>query len=147
MNFSFKDSLKKKTIAYYIGLVASVIALVSLIMFFVYASKNNSTSISFIIFVIVGIAVQLAMFFFDGLPCDLMAIVIPVCYMVGLTEELHTGVGNIVDSIQGIVMFGKAELASTNYLLAVLLGIATILAIVQVFMKKNKEVEDTTASA
>lgn len=139
MNFSIKENFKKKALGYYIGLIACAISFVSFIIFLVYASKNNSTSISCIIFLIVGMAVQLAMFFLDGLACDLMAIVIPVCYMVGLTEELHTGVGNIVDAMQGIVMFGKSELAVFNYLLAVLLLIATILAIAQVFMKKNKE--------
>lgn len=139
MNLSIKDNMKNKTIGYYLGLAASVIALVSLIIFFVYASKNNTTSVSCIIFLILGILLQVSMMFTKGKVSDIVSIFIPVCYMVGMTEELHTGVGNIVDALQGIVMFGKKELATFNYLLAVLLIIAVILAIVQVFMKKEKE--------
>lgn len=139
MNLSIKDNMKNKTVGYYLGLVASVIALVSLIIFFVYASKNNTTSVSCIIFLILGILLQVSMMFTKGKVSDIVSIFIPVCYMVGMTEELHTGVGNIVDALQGIVMFGKKELATFNYLLAVLLIIAVILAIVQVFMKKEKE--------
>lgn len=132
-------NFKKKTVGYYLGLLASLIALVSLIIFFVYAGKNNKTSVACIIFLIVGILVQIGMFFTDDRLSDILSVIIPICYMVGLTEELHTGVGNIVDALQGIVMFGKSELAIFNYLLAGLLLIATILAIVQVFLKKNKE--------
>lgn len=132
-------NFKKKTVGYYLGLLASLIALVSLIIFFVYAGKNNKTSVACIIFLIIGILVQIGMFFTDDRLSDILSVIIPICYMVGLTEELHTGVGNIVDALQGIVMFGKSELAIFNYLLAGLLLIATILAIVQVFLKKNKE--------
>lgn len=132
-------NFKKKTVGYYLGLLASLIALVSLIIFFVYAGKNNKTSVACIIFLIVGILVQIGMFFTDDRLSDILSVIIPICYMVGLTEELHTGVGNIVDALQGIVMFEKSELAIFNYLLAGLLLIATILAIVQVFLKKNKE--------
>ncbi len=139
MNLSIKDNMKNKTIGYYLGLGASVIALASLIIFFVYASKNNTTSVSCIIFLILGILLQVLMIFTKGKVSDIVSIFIPICYMVGMTEELHTGVGNIVDALQGIVMFGKKELATFNYLLAVLLVIAVILAIVQVFMKKEKE--------
>lgn len=132
-------NFKKKTVGYYLGLLASLIALVSLIIFFIYAGKNSKTSIACIIFLIVGILIQIGIFFTDSRLSDILSVIIPICYMVGLTEELHTGVGNIVDALQGIVMFGKSELAIFNYLLAVLLLIATILAIVQVFLKKNKE--------
>lgn len=141
MNFSFKENLKKKSVGYFLGLFASLISLISLIIFFVYAGKNNSTSVSCILFLIIGILLQLSMFFTDEKISDILSVFVPICYMVGLAEELHTGIGNIVDSIQGIVMFGNSSLVGFNYTLAVLLLVSTILAIVQIFMKKTKEAE------
>lgn len=141
MNFSIKENLKKKSLGYFLGLIASLIGLISLIIFFVYANKNKSTSVACILFLILGIVLQLFLFFTDEKLSDILSVFVPVCYMVSLIEELHTGVGNIVDSIQGIVMFGNSSLVGFNYTLAVLLLIATLLAIAQIFMKKTKEVE------
>lgn len=139
MSFNFKENLQKKMIGYYLGLVSAVLGLIALIIFQVYATKNKAGSAWVVVALILAVVIELAMFFLNEKISDIAAIVPPVLYMVGLGEELHTGVGNIVDALQGIVMFGNSSLASTNYLLAVLLGIACVIAIVACFLPKEKE--------
>ncbi|MFA6830346.1 MAG: hypothetical protein WCR67_06580 [Bacilli bacterium] len=139
MNFNLKENFQKKTIGFYLGLIAAVLGLVSLIIFAVYSTKNNGTSGWVYAALILAILVEISLFFLNEKISDIVAIAAPILYFVALGEELHTGVGNIVDSFQGIVMFGNASLASTNIMLAILLGIAGLISIVGCFLKKEKD--------
>lgn len=128
---NLKEKLKNKTIAYWIGCAA---ALVGLIVFGVYKSRAGEGTGWIFALLIIGILAQVALFFYDGKFGDFIAVVPPVLYVLSLALGLSGGVGNIADAVSNIVMFGLPELAPLNYAIAVILGIATVAAIVPCFM-------------
>lgn len=135
---NLKEKLKNKTIAYWIGCAAALVALVGLIVFCVYKSRAGEGTGWIFALLIIGILAQVALFFYDGKFGDFIAVVPPVLYVLSLALGLSGGVGNIADAVSNIVMFGLPELAPLNYAIAVILGIATVAAIVPCFMSRER---------
>lgn len=133
------DKVKNKTWAYWLGCGAAVIALVGLIVYGVYKGKSGEGTGWIFALIIIGIAAQVGLFFYDGKFGDFIAIAPPVLYALSLGLGLSGGVGNIADAVSDIVMFGIPELAPLNYAMTVLLGIATVLTIVPCFLTRQKE--------
>ena len=138
---SFKARIQEKKIGYWLGLVACVLALIGLIVFIVYSGQNATTSTWLYVLVIVGILAQIGMFFLKDPLVDFVGMIPPIAYMVGFGESLHTGIGNLVDSLQGIHMFGNSALVGLNYTMAVIFLLASLLALVAAFLPKGKKAE------
>lgn len=136
---NLKEKLSNKTIAYWLGCAAAVIALVGLIIFAVYKSRAGEGTGWIFALIIIGILAQVALFFYDGKYGDFIAILPPVLYVLSLALGLSGGVGNIADAVSDIIMFGIPELAPLNYAIAAILGAATIVAVVLCFMTREKQ--------
>jgi hypothetical protein len=61
-----------------------------------------------------------------------------VLLALAMTHTVIGGLGNIADQYQGIVMFGKAELANLNYAMFGIYLVSIIAAIGACFSKKSK---------
>jgi len=55
-----------------------------------------------------------------------------------MTYSVTGGLGNIADQFQGIVMFGKAELANLNFAMLGIYLVSVVAAIGACFTKKSK---------
>ncbi len=134
-----KEKLKNKTVAYWLGCAAAAVALVGLIVYGVYKGRAGEGTGWVFALIIIGIAAQVALFFYDGKFGGFIALVPPILYFLAMALELSGGVGNIADEISDIVMFGIRELVPLNYAVTALLGIAGIAAIVPCFMTREKQ--------
>lgn len=136
---NIKEKLEQKTIGYYIAFAAAVVALIGLIIYFAYVGQGGIANAAVIICVLIGIGVEVLLFFYDKKFGDLIAITPAILFSVGFVVSLADGVGNIADAVEDIVMYGIKELAPLNYTIAVFFFIATVAAIVACFIKREKE--------
>lgn len=136
------EKLKNKTIGYWIGCVAALLTLAGIIVFGAYQGRGGAGSGAVYAFGIIGIALWIALFFYDGFLSDLISIAAAVLYTLALGYSLVGGVGNITDAVSNIVLFGIAELAPMNYAMAALFGIGAVLTVVACFLRKSKENKD-----
>lgn len=135
---NFKDILAKKALGFYLALASALVALVGLIIFFVYSSQLGTTNGWIVCLLIVGILLELALFYPQEKITLYVGIIPSVLFTLALGLMLSDGVGNIVDALQGIVMFGNKALAPLNYVMAVIFLLAAIISTVSVFFKTDK---------
>lgn len=135
----FLNQCKKKTVGYWFACAGALLALVSLIVYFVYTGKGGHLNGGVIVCILLGIVLQAVLFFYDGKAGDVIAVFPPILYMVAMMLSIEGGVGNIADDVNDIVMFGIKELAVFNYALAGMLVGSSILSIVSCFVTREKE--------
>ncbi len=133
------EKLRKKRLGYWLALGAALIAVIGMIIFAVYQGKGGEGTSMIYVFALIGIVLQIALFFYDGKLGDFLAIGAAVLYVLALGYSLEGGVGNITDAVSNIVLFGIAELAPMNYMIAIVFGISVLLSIVSCFTKREKE--------
>ena len=128
----------KKTLGFYSALVSAVLAVVGLIVFFVYTSQGGATSTIVIAATIAALVCEGILLTGEKVYTDFVAVAGAVLLAVAMTYTVTGGLGNIADQFQGIVMFGKADLANLNYAMLIIYGVSVIAAIVACFSKKSK---------
>ena len=133
------EKLKSKTIGYWLMSVATLAAIVGIVLFAVYKNRGGEGIPAIFAFAAIGIACQVILFFYDGKFGALFAIAAVVMYALALGFNLSGGVGNITDNVLGIVIYGHPELAVMNYAMAVVFGIGMLLSAVGCFMNRQKE--------
>lgn len=135
-----KEKFTKKTVGFYLALGAAVVALVGLIMFAVYNGQGGEKNAWVVVTLLLGIAIELVLFFYDGKFGDLIAAVLSILFAVAMCLTIKGGYGNIADHIEGdIVMWGKWQLAGLNIAMAVTLVVAIVASVVSCFVKREKE--------
>ena len=105
----------KKSLGFYFALVSAVLAAVGLIVFFVYTGNGGEMNTVVIAATIAGILCEAALMMGEKSYTDYLGIAGAVLLAVAMTYSVTGGLGNIADQFQGIVMFGKAELANLNF--------------------------------
>lgn len=132
------NKLKSKKLGYWLACGAALVALVAMIVYGVYKGKNGYGSGSVYALIIIGIALQIGLFFYDGKFGPVLSVGATIMYALALGYSLDGGIGNITDAVFDITLFGKAALASLNYAIAALLGVSLVLSIVSCFLRREK---------
>lgn len=135
---NFVNQLKNKTVTYGIGVLGAIIALVALIIDIAYVSMGGTNLIPVYLLIVAGIAINVFLFFYDGVFADLLAMLAPVVFTVAAAMELYWDYGNIVDMMNNIKMYGNASLGVLNIVIAVLLLAGSILALVACFTRRSR---------
>lgn len=128
----------KKTLGFYSALVSAILAAAGLVVFFVYTSQGGASSTIVIAATLAAIVCEGILLMGEKVYSDFVAVIGAVLLAVAMTYTVTGGLGNIADQFQGIVMFGKAELANLNYAMAVVYGLSIVSAICACFCKKSK---------
>lgn len=128
----------KKSLGFYFALVSAVLAAVGLIVFFVYTGNGGEMNNIVIAATIAGILCEAALMMGEKSYTDYLGIAGAVLLAVAMTYSVTGGLGNIADQFQGIVMFGKAELANLNFAMLGIYLVSVVAAIGACFTKKSK---------
>lgn len=128
----------KKSLGFYYALVSAVLAAAGLVVFFVYTGQGGASNTVVIAATIAAILCEGVLLMGEKVYTDFVAVAGAVLLAVAMTYTVVGGLGNIADQFQGIVMFGKAELANLNYVMAVVYGLSIVSAICACFSKKSK---------
>lgn len=128
----------KKSLGFYYALVSAVLAAVGLAVFFVYTGQGGASSAIVIAATIAGIICEVLLLTGEKVYSDFVGIIGAVLLALAMTHTVIGGLGNIADQYQGIVMFGKAELATLNYAMAGIYLVSIVSAIGACFSKKSK---------
>lgn len=130
--------MKKKSIGFYFAAVTCVLAVVTLILLLVYASKGGIVQAPVYVAIVAAILCEAAALLGEKPWTDFTSIIgaVALAY-VGMTV-FSDGIWNIAEAMNGIKMVGLPELAGMNYTLAGISIVAVITAIVASFNKKSK---------
>lgn len=128
----------KKSLGFYFALASAALAAVGLIVFFVYTGSGGEMNTIVIAATIAGILCEAALMMGEKSYTDYVGIAGAVLLAVAMTYSVTGGLGNIADQFQGIVMFGKAELANLNFAMLGIYMVSVIAAIGACFTKKSK---------
>jgi len=128
----------KKSLGFYFAGISAIMALIGLIVFFVYTGQGGEMSALVIIASIAGILCNVSLLFGEKAYTDFTGVIAAVLLALAMITTIQGGIGNITDQVQGIVMFGKAELANMNYAMAILYAVSVVAAICACFTKKSK---------
>lgn len=135
-----KEKFAQKTVGFYLALAAAVVALVGLIIFAVYNGQGGEKNTWVVVTLLLGIALEIVLFFYDGTFGDIIATLPPMLFAVAMCLTILGGYGNIADHIEGnIVMWGKWELAGLNIAMVVVLLVAIVVSVVSCFVKRQKD--------
>ncbi|MBO4989632.1 MAG: hypothetical protein J6D37_04800 [Clostridia bacterium] len=135
---NFAQQLKKKTIAYYIGVLGAILGLVALIVNIVYVGMGGTNLPLVYLCIALGIAAICVLFFYDGIGSEIISMIAPIGFTLAALIGLDSDYGNIVDKLNGIRMYGNPDLATFNIVIATLLIVASIFTVVTCFSKKEK---------
>ena len=129
---------KKRGAGAFLGLIAGVFGLAALAVSLPYSMQGGILSPVCTVSGVIGSLCALWLFLADHPLTDFQGILAAVCLTVSLMGMLKDGMGNIIDAVQGISLFGQAELASFNFLMAGLLGAGILLTVMACFGRKRK---------
>lgn len=128
----------KKSLGFYYALVSAVLAAAGLAVFFVYTGNGGAANTTVIAATIAAIVCEVILMTGEKVYTDYIAVIGPVLLAVAMSYTVIGGLGNIADQYQGIVMFGKAELANLNYAMLGIYLLSIIAGIGACFSKKSK---------
>lgn len=128
----------KKSLGFYYALASAALAVVALVVFFMYTGNGGEMNTVVIACTIAAIVCEVLLLVGEKVYSDFIGIIGAVLLAVAMTYTVIGGLGNIADQYQGIVMFGKAELANLNYAMFGIYMVSIIAAIGACFSKKSK---------
>ena len=116
--------MKNKGLGFYFAGISAVLALAGLIVFFIYTGKGGQMNALVIAATVVAILCNASLLFGERVYTDFTGIAAAVLLALAMILTIQGGIGNITDQFNGIVMFGDAKLANTNYALAIVYGLS-----------------------
>ena len=128
----------KKSLGFYYAFASAALAAVALIVFFVYTGNGGEANTTVIAATIAAIVCEALLLTGAKAYSDYVGIIGAVLLAVAMSYSVIGGLGNMADQYQGIVMFGKAELANLNYAMFGIYMVSIIAAIGACFTKKSK---------
>ncbi len=130
--------MKNKSVGFWAAALSAVLALVCLVIMFVYKSQGGIVDTWVIVAMVAGIVCEILLCLGDKVWTDYVGIIGAALLAFVFVKVLADGIWNIAESINGIRMSGIPELAGLNITLAVINLVAIIAAIVACFAKKRK---------
>lgn len=127
----------KKSLGFYYAIASAALAAVGLAVFFVYTGNGGASDTVVIAATIAAIVCEVLLMTGEKVYSDFVGVIGAVLLAVAMCLTVIGGLGNIADQYQGIVMFGKAELANLNYAMFGIYLVSIIAAIGACFSKKS----------
>jgi len=138
-----KASLKNQAAGFYIQTIAAIAGLISIVVYFRYASALGIVDKLVVIGMITGILCGIVQLLLN---IDVFALLMSVSFSVTLFYFITCGetIGSYMDYINNIVAFGHSELIGHINLVIGFVAVSTVLAIVGCFFSTRKGVSETT---
>ncbi len=130
--------MKNKAIGSWLAAISAVLGVAGLIVFFIYTGKGGNNDTLVIVASIVAIACEASLLLGEKIHVDFAAVIGAAALAVAMMLSANSGMGNMADAFQGIVMFGNPKLAVFNYAMIGIYGVAIVCAIAACFCKKEK---------
>lgn len=127
----------KKSLGFYFAIASAALAAVGLAVFFVYTGNGGAADTTVIAATIAAIVCEALLLTGEKVYTDFVGVIGAVLLAVAMSLTVIGGLGNIADQYQGIVMFGKPELATFNYAMLGIYLASIIAAIGACFSKKS----------
>ena len=127
--------IKNKAIGFYLVLLASVLGIISVIRYFLWAATNDSLDYVIIISFVIGILFNTLLMLKEN---DFAMILTTTCYSIAGVKILTNSVGSFVDALQGINMFGDATQVGNIIAIVVFVLLAIILSMIVSFTTLSK---------
>ena len=131
-----KEKLETKGVGFYFIILASLLEIISLIRYAVWAPAHDAMDAVTIAALVIGIVIGIILMVKDN---DYLVIAMTVCYSIATVKILTDSVGSFVDAIQGINMFGDSSQVGTIISITAVMGIGVLLTIISGFLKRVKE--------
>ncbi|TCL57308.1 hypothetical protein EDD76_109171 [Kineothrix alysoides] len=131
-----KELLAKKTIGYYIVILAGILGLVSVIRFLLWAPNHGGMDGIIVVGLVLGLGIDILLIFKDN---NYFVILATICYSVAVMQLLTNSVGSFVDVLQGINMFGDASQVGSIVSISVVILVCVLLSVLAGFFKRIKE--------
>ncbi|MBR4210383.1 MAG: hypothetical protein IKQ24_01195 [Verrucomicrobia bacterium] len=131
--------MKKKSAGFYAAAITAVLAIVSLVLMFLYKGRGGIVTNAAMTAAIAAIICEAASFLGEKPWTDFTSIAGAACLAFAMMSVLGDGIWNIAESINGIKMVGLPELAGMNYTMAGVGLVSILTALVACFTKKSKE--------
>lgn len=130
--------MKNKALGFYTACVTAALAIVTLVIAFIYAGRGGQVGTLVIVALVAAVLCEVSLLFGEKIWTDFTGIIAAVLLAYVLMTILSGGIWNIAEAVNGMKMVGLPELAGMNYtLIAVnLAGILT--AIITCFARKSK---------
>lgn len=130
--------MKNKAIGFYLACVTAVLAVVTLVLVLVYGGQGGQVNTLAIVALVAAVLCEASMFLGEKIWTDFTGIIAAALLAYALMTVLSDGIWNIAESINGIQMVGRPELAGMNIMMAGINGVAIVAAIATCFTKKSK---------
>ena len=127
--------LENKALGFYFTAFAGIVAIISVIYYFIWAQSNNFVNPVILIALVIGIVVNVVLVYYDN---DFLIVATTICYSIALFQLLVDSVGSLVDFFQGIVMFGDSTQVGTIFTLSCIILVGALASIIASFMKRVK---------
>ena len=133
---------EKKGVGAFLGIGIAMLAIVSLILYMVYATSADGLFMPWVLALLLMIVAAEAILFFldnDYLPILVSALSAAAfgCFLMDPPETI----GSVVDYFQNIVMFGNPEKFGIIMVLTGILLLMTVIAVIACFMTRVKPAE------
>ena len=133
---------EKKGVGAFLGIGVTALAIVSLILYLVYATSADGLFMPWVLALLLMIVAAEAILFFldnDYLPILVSALSAAAfgCFLMDPPETI----GSVVDYFQNIVMFGNPEKFGIIMALTGILLLMTVIAVIACFMNRVKPAE------
>ena len=130
--------MKNKAIGFYLACVTAILAIVVLVVTITYGMQGGQVNTLVYVALIAAILCEASMFLGEQIWTDFTGIIAAALLAFVLMTVLSDGIWNIAEAINGIQMVGRPELASLNFTMAIVNGVAILAAILTCFTKKSK---------
>lgn len=131
-----KEKLGRKGIGFYFIAAASLLEIISIIRYAVWAPAHEAMDAVTMAALVIGIVIGIILMVKDN---DYLVIAMTVCYSIATVKILTDSVGSFVDAIQGINMFGDSSQVGTIISITAVMGTGILLTIISGFLKRVKE--------
>ena len=130
--------MKNKSIGFYFAAVTCVLAIVTLILLMVYASRGGVVQPAVYIALVAAILCEDVSLAGEKPWTDFTSVIGAAALAYVCITVFSDGIWNIAESMSGIKMVGLPELAPMNYTLAGVNIAAIVTAVIASFNKKSK---------
>lgn len=127
---------KQKTFGFWLAFVAAAVFLISDIIFLATDIGDRTFSFVTFIFILLGIAAQIAYAFIDHKLADPLPLLSCVFYGVAIGQHWKLGLGTLSDVWNGVVFVGGNAVAALTF--GIIFTVCTVAAVAACFMKQKK---------
>ena len=130
---TFKDLFKNRTIGFYIGLAACVIALVADIALIVLDYGDKTFSWIVFVFALIGVLSEILVLFFDW---DFLTLIPSISLSIAGGMQVYASLPTISDIWNNVIFIGGNQPAAIGFL--IVFPVCAVLYIVSCFFRHSK---------